>query len=41
VVDRSSTGNPAKEAPVVEVAAVEEEAEIEEIVRPKEENVAP
>jgi hypothetical protein len=41
VVDRSSTGNPAIEALAVEATAVEEEAEIEEIVRPKQENVAP
>jgi hypothetical protein len=29
------------EAPAVEAAAVEEEAEIEEIIRPEEENAAP
>jgi hypothetical protein len=40
VVDRSGTGNPAIEALAVEAAAVEVEAEIEEIIRP-EENVAP
>jgi hypothetical protein len=32
VVKKSGTGNPATEALVVEAAAVEEEAEIEEIV---------
>jgi hypothetical protein len=41
VVNKSGTGNPATEALAVEAVAVEEEAEIEEIVHPKEENVAP
>jgi hypothetical protein len=41
VVDRSGTGNPTTEALTVEAATVEEEAEIEEIIRPEEENVAP
>jgi hypothetical protein len=41
VVDKSGTRNLAIEAPTVEAAAVEEEAEINKIVRPKEENVAP
>jgi hypothetical protein len=41
VVDRSGTENLATEAPAVEAATVEVEAEIEEIVRPEEENVAP
>jgi hypothetical protein len=41
VVDKSDTGNPATEAPAVEAATAEEEAEIVEIVRSKEENVAP
>jgi hypothetical protein len=41
VVEKSGTGNPATEALAVEAALVGEEAEIEEIVRPKEENVAP
>jgi hypothetical protein len=41
VVDRSGTGNPATEALAGEAAVVEEEAEIEEIVHPKEENMAP
>jgi hypothetical protein len=41
VVDRSGTGSPATEAPAVKATAVEEEAEIEEIVRLEEENVAP
>jgi hypothetical protein len=41
VVDKSGTRNPATEALVGEAAAVEEEAEIEEFVRPKEENMAP
>jgi hypothetical protein len=40
VVDRSGTRNPTIEAPVVEAAVVEKEAEIEEIVRLEEENVA-
>jgi hypothetical protein len=41
VVDRSNTENPAIEAPAGEAAMVEEEAEIEEIVCPKEENMVP
>jgi hypothetical protein len=41
VVDRSGIGNPAKEAPAVKAAVVEEEVEIEEIIHLKEENVAP
>jgi hypothetical protein len=41
VVDKSGTENPAIEAPAIEAAAVEEEVEIEEIVHPKEENMAP
>jgi hypothetical protein len=41
VAEKSGTGNPTIEAPAAEAAAVEEEAEIEEIVRPEEENVAP
>jgi hypothetical protein len=41
VVDKSGTGNPATVALEVKVTVVEEEVEIEEIVRPKEENVAP
>jgi hypothetical protein len=41
VIEKSGTRNPAKEAPVVEAAAIEEEAKIEKIVRPGEENVAP
>jgi hypothetical protein len=41
LVDRSGTENPTAEALAGEAAAVEEEPEIEEIVRPKEENVAP
>jgi hypothetical protein len=41
VVEESSTGNSALEGPAVETAAVEEEVEIEEIVHPKEETVAP
>jgi hypothetical protein len=41
VVDRSNTKNPTTEAPVGEATAVEEEAEIQEIVCPKEENVTP
>jgi hypothetical protein len=39
VVDRSGTGNPVVEALTIEATMVEEEAEIEEIVHPKEENV--
>jgi hypothetical protein len=41
VVKESGTGNPATEAPAAEAAATEEEAEIEEIICPKEEKVAP
>jgi hypothetical protein len=41
VVEKSGTGNSAIEAPAVEAAVVGEEAEIEEIIRPEEENVAP
>jgi hypothetical protein len=41
VVDRSDTENPAIEAPAGEAAVVEKVAEIEEINRPEEENVAP
>jgi hypothetical protein len=41
VVEKSDTRNPTTEAPVVKATAVEEEAEIEEIVRPEEENVVP
>jgi hypothetical protein len=41
VVEKSSTRNPATEPPAVEAAVVEEEAEIEEIVRLKEENMVP
>jgi hypothetical protein len=41
VVDKSGTENPAIKAPAGEAAAVEEETEIEEIVRPEEENVVP
>jgi hypothetical protein len=41
VVEESGTGNPTTEAPVVEAAATEEEAEIEEITRLEEEKVAP
>jgi hypothetical protein len=41
VVDRSGTWNPAIETLASETAAVEEEAEIEEIVRPEAENVVP
>jgi hypothetical protein len=41
VVDRSNTENPAIEAPAGEAAMVEEEAEIEEIVCPEEENMVP
>jgi hypothetical protein len=41
VVDKSGTGNPTIEALAVEATAVEEEVEIEEIIRPEEENMAP
>jgi hypothetical protein len=41
VVNKSGTKNPAIEAPAVEATTVEEEVEIEEIVHPKEENMAP
>jgi hypothetical protein len=41
-VEESNTGNPATEAPVAEVTATKEEAEIEEIIHPEEEEkVAP
>jgi hypothetical protein len=39
VVNKSGIENPTTEAPVVKAATVEEEAEIEEIVRLEEENV--
>jgi hypothetical protein len=38
LVERSGTSNPTTEAPTVKAAAVEEEAKIEEIVHPEEEN---
>jgi hypothetical protein len=41
VVDRSDTVKPATEALTGKATVVEEEEEIEEIVRPKEENVVP
>jgi hypothetical protein len=41
VVKKSGTRNPGTEAPAAEAAAVEEETKIEEIVHPKEENMAP
>jgi hypothetical protein len=41
VVEKSGTRNPATEALAVEAAVVKEEVEIEEIVFPEEENVAP
>jgi hypothetical protein len=41
VVEKSGTGNPAIEGLVAEAAVVEEKAEIEENVRPKEEIAAP
>jgi hypothetical protein len=40
-VEKSGTGNPTIEGPVAEAIAVEEEAEIEEIICPKEETTAP
>jgi hypothetical protein len=41
VVEKSGTGNPTIEGPVAEATAVEEEAEIEEIVCPEEETTVP
>jgi hypothetical protein len=41
VVKESSTGNPTMEALAVEAATFGEEAEIEEIIHPEEEKVAP
>jgi hypothetical protein len=41
VVEKSGTRNPTTEALVVKAAVVEEEVDIEEIVHPEEENVAP
>jgi hypothetical protein len=41
LVDEGGTKNPAIEAPATEAAAVEEKPEIEEIICPKEEVVAP
>jgi cytoskeletal protein RodZ len=41
VVKESGTGNPASEAPASEAAPAEEKAEIEEIVHPEEEKLAP
>jgi hypothetical protein len=41
VVEESDTGNPTTEAPAVEATATEEEVEIEEIIHPGEEKVAP
>jgi hypothetical protein len=41
VVEESGTGNLASRDPAADAATVEEEAEIEEIVRPEEETVAP
>jgi hypothetical protein len=40
-VEESGTRNPATEAPVAKAAATKEEAEIEEIIHPEEEKVAP
>jgi hypothetical protein len=40
-VEESGTGNPATEAPVAEATATKEEAEIDEIIHPEEEKVAP
>jgi hypothetical protein len=41
VVEEGGTGNPAMKGPAAEATATEEEAEIEEIIRPEEEKVAP
>jgi hypothetical protein len=41
VVEKSGTGNPATKALAIKAAAFEEEAEIEEIICPEEENAAP
>jgi hypothetical protein len=41
VVEEGGTGNPTTKDPAVEAAATEEEAEIEEIIHPEEEKVAP
>jgi hypothetical protein len=41
VVEKSGTGIPATKGPTAEAIAVEEEAEIEEIVRSEEETAAP
>jgi hypothetical protein len=41
VIKKSGTRNPAKEAPAVEAAAIEEEVKIEKNHPPGEENVAP
>jgi hypothetical protein len=41
VVKKSGIGNPTTEALAVKAIAVEEKAEIKEIIHPEEENVAP
>jgi uncharacterized protein (DUF169 family) len=41
VVKKSGTGNPTTDGPAAEATVVEEEAEIEEIVRPEEEITVP
>jgi hypothetical protein len=41
VVEKSGTGNPTTEALAAEGATTEEEAEIEEIIYPEQEKVAP
>jgi hypothetical protein len=41
VVKESGAGNPATKAPAAKGAATKEEAEIEEIIHPEEEKVAP
>jgi hypothetical protein len=41
VVEKSGTGNPAMEALAAKASATEEEAEIEEIIHPEKEKVAP
>jgi hypothetical protein len=41
VVEEGGTGNPTTKGLAAEAAATEEEAEIEEIIRPEEEKVAP
>jgi hypothetical protein len=41
VVEENGTGNPTTEDPAAKAATTKEKAEIEEIIRPEEEKVAP